>query len=293
MGETFTWIDPTNNQIPLNGESYYTTVVGPAGLYAPPTNIITQDVPLQPGARFKYVDTQIRPVRLPVLVNADTEANLDVARRALLAAMSPLNGGGVLRHMSYDGLTRDLTCYVASGREGDDSGSNRGPGWILLDLRLSGLDPYWYDTSYTSLAFSNGASSSFFAAPFLPIKLASSGILTSFTINNGGDVETWPIWTIVGPASAITMTNNTTGKVLALTNNGGVSLALGHSVVIDTRPGSKSVIVDGATSNFDKVGATSSLWPLAKGANNITIAVSGTTAASQVQVQYKQRYEGV
>jgi hypothetical protein len=58
--------------------------------------------------------------------------------------------------------------------EGDDTQQNRGPGWIFFDLRLKALDPYWYDTNYTTIAFTNAAAVNFLGNPFLPIKLSSS-----------------------------------------------------------------------------------------------------------------------
>lgn len=289
MPETITWIDPLNNQYPLNGETFYYWVEGSAGLYAPPTDIVIQDVPLQPGGRFKHVDVGVRPVRLPVLVSAADEAALDAARRTLRTAMNPQYGAGTLRHMSNDGLTRDLTCYVASGMEGDDSAGRRGPGWLLYDLRLLSLEPYWQDVNYVSQVFTNGAAVAFLGNPFLPIKLSSSGILTSFTLPNEGDVEAWPLWTITGPATNPTLTNTTTGKSLALT----ITLLAGQVLTIDTRPGIKSITRENGSNQFSTSSATSSLWPLIRGSNSVTIAVTGLTSASQVLVQYKRRYEGV
>jgi hypothetical protein len=289
MAETLTWIDPSTNQTPLNGETFYTWLQGAGGLYAPPTELIVTDVPLQPGGRFKYVNVGVRDVRLPLMVNANTEPALDGARRALRSAMNPLYGQGTLRHVSQDGQTRDLNCYVVAGMEGDDTQQNRGPGWIFFDLRLKALDPYWYDTNYTTIAFTNAAAVNFLGNPFLPIKLSSSGIFTSFSVSNTGDVEAWPLWTIVGPAVNPTLTNNTTGKSIALT----ISLTVGQSLTIDTRPGFKTITRENGSNQFSAASPASSLWSLARGLNTITLSVTGSSGASQLQLQYKQRYEGV
>jgi phage-related protein len=102
-------------------------------------------------------------------------------------------------------------------------------------------------------------------------------------------VEAWPLWTIVGPAVNPTLTNNTTGKSIALT----ISLTVGQSLTIDTRPGFKTITRENGSNQFSAASPASSLWSLARGLNTITLSVTGSSGASQLQLQYKQRYEGV
>jgi phage-related protein len=129
----------------------------------------------------------------------------------------------------------------------------------------------------------------FLSSPFLGPHISSSGIASSFSVFNSGDVEAWPIWTITGPGNTITLTNTTTGKALVLS----ITLTGGQVLTIDTRPGHKTVTREDGSNQFATVSSTSSLWELVTGNNAVTLAISETTTASGLQLQYKQRYFGV
>lgn len=287
--ETLTWIAVDGAQTVLDGSGAYLALTGRQGFYAAPINLIADQIPLQPGAREKYVQTLPNPVKVPILIKPTTEAALAANRRALKWAMNPRRGVGTLRSVAADGMTRDLLCRCIAGFEGDESTANRGPGWAEVDLVFQASDPYWYDAVATIQAFTSGAPAVFFTNPFLPLNLSSSGILSSFTIANNGDVECWPVWTITGPGSAVVLSNTTTGETLS----SAITLAAGQVLTIDTRPGSKTVTREDGSNQFSTITATSSLWALQPGANSITLSLSGATSASVLQLSYKQRYEGV
>ncbi len=288
MAEILTWIDPGGVSYPMDGSGYYLSLVGRQGLFAPPTQVVEQEVPLQPGARLRQVKTQSRGVRIPLMISAPNEATLALVRRTLRYALNPNRGPGTLRMTAADGAQRDLTCYCESGYEGDESDANRGPGFAVLPLVFRALDPYWYDANATVLTFTPSGVVAFFQNPFLPIHLSASGISSAFTIDNQGDVQTWPVWTITGPGTNPILTNNTTGKAITMT----VTLSGGQSITIDTRPGVKTVKREDGSLHYNYLSFTSSLWPLVRGANNISLSMSGTTSASALQLQYKQAYEG-
>lgn len=288
MAETVTWIDPSSTSYALDGSSYYTGIVGRSGLFAPPTQVIEQEVPLQPGARLRQIKTVTRPPVVPVLIRASSEAQFAVARRALRWAMNPNRGAGTLRIKASDNTQRDLVCYCESGFEGDESDTYRGPGFAILPLGFKALDPYWYDSSATVVTLTPGGTTQFFRTPFFPLQLSSSGISNSFTVNNTGDVQCWPVWVITGPGSNPVLTNNTTGKTITMA----VTLTAGQTVTIDTRPGYKTVTREDGTLHYSYLSFASSLWPLVTGANGISLSMSGTTSASALQLQYKQAYDG-
>lgn len=289
MAELLSWIDAAGAETTLNGESNYLALIGRQGFYSPPISIISQQVPMQPGVRDKYVQIGAGDPKLPLLVYADDEPTLALVRRQLVYAMNPLRGSGTLRNTAQDGSVRDLVCKLVAGLSGDESAQNRAPGNFLAPLEFEAADPFWYDRDYTSLSFSTGASVLFLASPFLGPHISSSGIASSFSVFNSGDVEAWPIWTITGPGNTITLSNTTTGKALVLS----ITITAGQVLTIDTRPGHKTVTREDGSNQFATVSSTSSLWELATGNNAVTLSISGTTTASGLQLQYKQRYFGV
>jgi hypothetical protein len=293
MGDRLlSWFDVAGNEWPLNGETFYRAIVGPTGLYGVPVSIITQDVPMQPGTAEKYVQRLARQPAIPLFMQADSEETLDSARRALRWAMAPSRGVGVLRHTSNDGMIRDLNCRLAKGFEGDENPNVRFPGAMTLPLEFFAADPFWYDTDYQQQIFGTSGGTPLLGTgvAFLPIHLAPTGVVGGASVANNGDDVAWPLWTLTGPMTAATFTNNTTGDVLTIT----ATLAdATKTITIDTSPGQKTVIREDASKHFEYVSATSTLWGLAVGTNSITISITGSGAGTQLTLQYKQRYEGV
>jgi phage-related protein len=111
--------------------------------------------------------------------------------------------------------------------------------------------------------------------PFLPLVLGASDAFAAFTITVLGDVESWPVITVVGPGQQIVCRNLTTGKSWTVQT----TLGAGQKLVVDTRPGRKLVTIDGANA-YPLLTADSSLWPLEPGPNRVELAVALTTVAT-------------
>jgi phage-related protein len=167
---------------------------------------------------------------------------------------------------------------------GLDTFSEEFQGLGLTTLAFRASDPYWQDSVEQSLvATINTTSFTWF--PFLPLVLGASDVFAGATINNSGDVDAWPIITAVGPGTGLTVTNVTTG--LAWTFTG----AMGDTdrLVVDTRPGHKSVKLNGGN-QFARLSDPSVLWPLVPGYNRISIGFAGATIATSVTFAWRHRW---
>ena len=114
----------------------------------------------------------------------------------------------------------------------------------------------------------------------------STYCLASASINNDGDTEAWPVWTITRPGVDPAIRNVTTGGVTEILT----TVAVGETVVIDTRPDQK-VVSTGYGSRLTPT-PNSSLWAFARGVNAIQVELNAATAASSVQLSYKRQYWG-
>jgi hypothetical protein len=226
-------------------------------------------------------------VDVPLLVSASSYGELSAASRALSGALNPKAGAGALRVTAPDDTVRDLACTYASGFEHDWSQDTSGSDHLTCVLVFRAHDPYLYDTDATQIGpFTSAAAPSFF--PILPIRLGSSSVLSSFSVDNDGDADAYPVWTIHGPGSAITLTNNTTGKTLSLTGNGGLTLASTDTLTIDTQ--ARTVLLNGTTSEYSRLSFASSLWTFAQGFNSVAVSITGTDTPSFVAATYKRRW---
>lgn len=279
--EIIQWIDPASQITTLDVDWEA------SGRFMP--DIQHQDiiVPGQPGGVHLLARHQVHEFQLKLTLAAADEPSLRQMQRALVYAMDPSRGVGYIRVTSTIGDVREIPCYYVSGLGMDESPGSSGPNMQQAQVTFRAYDPYWQDVSDTSPGpFTVGDTPTFF--PIFPIRLTSSQIAVDTTVLNDGDVETWPVFTIDGPGSVITLRNVTTGKFLTFTT---LSLDAGQSVVVDTRPGVKTVTQTTTNDLFSDLSDFSSLWPLVVGNNAVRLEMSGAIAgASSLQLSYRKKY---
>ncbi len=286
----YQWIDARGDAHSLSALGAAGVLVGARGLVMPPFALTETETPFADGSRITAVRVPPRDVDLPLLLEANGPEQLRVRVRELAGWFNPTRGDGVLRITDPIGEQRDLSCRYAGGLDAaSDDIQQAGPTWWTLAVTLHAADPYFYATVPSTQIFSTAAPVAFF--PFFPMVLSASSVISSAQTTNRGDVDAWPIWTIIGPATSVTLTNSTTGQSLTLA----VTLASGDRVVIDTRPGRKSVtktVGAGPTNLLGSITPTSSLWPIAVGINDFAIVMAGSSDVSATVVSYVPRFLG-
>ncbi|EPD63183.1 phage tail domain-containing protein [Streptomyces sp. HGB0020] len=296
---TATYTDPTGTVWRLTDDQagYFTLADGVSGLGAAPYDLTTDAQP-RGGARLRHAQPQPRAIVWPLYVYGSTHVEFVQRWRALASAFTRtlrLNPDGtrtpgVLEIARPDGSSRRIKVYYQEGFEGQ---GKQGTG-IASDSAVITLwceDPYWVDPVTVTVHRETGTLSDFFV-PYPTV--SSSQVLGSTTVTNPGDVEVWPVWTITGPASLITFTNNDTGESFTVDPNateiGHGNLLAGEQVTISTDPPTVRY-QDG--SNW--VGAlnwpAAALWGLAPGSNAVTFQLDGSGPGSAVDLTFNPRYE--
>ena len=280
MSETFVWLDADSNSTTLKVERQT------QGRFAPPTRFVTDTSPTQPGSLVRSTRHESRRLVVPIVVQGATSSELRTNIRNLNYALDPVRGSGQLKVTGPDGTTRIVNAYLEDGMGLEESlNSTVGRTWQRASLQFFCEEPYWLDevTTSSSVAY-NTTTATFF--PFFPLRLSSSTVFGATTIDNDGDVQTWPRWTITGPGSAIYLKNLTSGKTLYLNT----TLTAGEIVTIDTTPGVRSVTKNDGTNLFQYLSTTSSLWPLLRGSNSIQLEMSSATTNSAIAYSYERRW---
>lgn len=295
--QTFTWIAADGSFTDLSS-LYPGGVVegigvleGVQGLEMPPYVLVTDEVPRQPGARLRQVKVLPRTVDLPLFIQAATPTLLRNLLRRLRYAFDPTRGDGTLRVLGVDSSTRDLTtCRYQGDWTGVESSQVVGGSSWEVPITLLARDPYWYDTVPQTVLFAIGtAGTPFF--PFFPLHLSSSTVLGDVSVSNPGDVEAWPVWTITGPGSSIILRNLSVIPQAVLEVD--TTLLAGDQLVIDTRPGHKTVIGPGGVNLYGALNASSQLWSLPVGTSTVRVEVTGATVDSLVRLEYTLRLLGI
>jgi len=280
--EQFYWIDANGNETALSGSSNFEILVGPTGRFMPPVDLVEQQVPFQAGTRLKQLYVKSRDIDLPLGITGTSKSDLRTQVRNLLNMFNPLLGDGTLKIIAEDGSQRQIKCRYSSGLEIQETGLF----WQNVIIVLKAFDPYWYDPNPIIQTFTVGTPATFF--PILPMRLTSSTVFTDTTINNDGDVESWPTWIITGPGDTIYIRNLSTGEFI----NINYTLQPGETINIDTRLGKKTVTLGDGTNLYPNMSSDSSLWALQPGNNQIRIEMQNSQIASNVQLSYQNRYWG-
>lgn len=295
--------DGSDDQSPL-------VITGPIlGLGAPAPKWAVDEVFDQQGETLRNARLPARDVSIPLAVAGDDGGQVEEAFRALNRALNPLNPDGVLtliRQATIDavaggvaspGAARRLNCRYAGGlNSAGIHPADMGDMWTEpFVLIFHAFDPLFEDDSLQDASWGLAGSGS---RPFFPMAtgssdfgpyFGSSSVFDDQSIFNDGDLEAWPVWSIVGPLDTILLTNATTGTVIDLSDDGGLTLAAGDVLVIDTRPGFKTVTKNG-TNVFSKLTDASSLWPLIIGTNDVAVSGGSATGATMVDLTYRGRY---
>jgi hypothetical protein len=283
---TLAWklIDPDNNEHDLTPGTSPNLFVskGSAGLGSPPVGLVAEKLPTLPGVIVRHATTNGLELDIPLQVTGSTFADLlarveDLRGWLDTAAEDRMTPAYFAIRRPQDDIWRKIAVLYQGGLEGDMGEGT--PTWAPLIVSLLAPDPYWTDETDTELTYDSG------------------DVNVVQAIINSGDFNAYPVWTLVGPASAITISNQTTGESFAFTANGGLTMTAADTLIIDTRPSSQrtdpQVMLDGDSAVFDRLTATSSLWHFRPGQNNFTIAATGATGSTAILLSYVQRYRGV
>lgn len=244
-------------------------LAGATGRIMPPVKLTTLPVPAMNGSRYLGAAHLERMVAIPVAVPGSITSRDELRRWAQV--LDPTKGQGTLTVVEGANAGRVLTCaYDAGLDELEETFPDVNLGTILFRAAW----PYWADGVESSVEVRQGSTLTTWF-PFLPLVLGASDAFASFTITNTGDVRAWPVVTVLGPGQVVTAENLTTGLSWTVTG----SIAAGSTLVVDTRPGSKRVTIDGVNS-FPRLTADSALWPLEPGPNRVSLSMAFTSAAS-------------
>ncbi|MFI6685376.1 phage distal tail protein [Streptomyces sp. NPDC050485] len=297
-----TWCGSNGDTIPLTGDitgrdspAGIAIAKGPAGLGMPTFDLKADQLPNMDGGLFRSTRATTRDITIPLIIRGVDRTSLLKMHNRLLRALNPNTGPGWITATEGDGIARHLECYYISGAEGSETEENGAFTWMKMALVLRAMDPYWYsaaerqydwhlDTGTAMPFLSNAAYPGFF-----PMRISSAGFSPGGLVDavNDSSVEAWPVWTAYGPLTSLALENVTTGQRFRLRDN--VTVPTGKALVIDTRPGIKTVELDGVNA-WPQMNADSALWPLRPGRNQLRVMATDVGPTTLIRLHHVPRY---
>ena len=282
-----TWTTATGRITRLSDwPSGYLVQPGARGLDMPAYVAYEDESPGIDGNYRRGTRATAREVMLPIAIYSDDGRIAFLARkRQLLRDMNPQLGRGTITLAEADGSARSIIAFYASGAEGDETEDAAGRTWTNYNLTFTCESPYWLGDPLRK-TFRVAGGGSFFPSG-VPWNVSDSQVLGDHVMmTNPGDVVAFPVWTINGPMTTATFTNNDTGETFTLTH----TLVAGDTVVIDCRERVKTVLLNGTTNLWPDLDETATLFGLQPDVNDVSLDVSGTTSATQITLDLVPRY---
>ncbi|MFG3582560.1 phage tail family protein [Streptomyces sp. NPDC047990] len=267
---------------------------GATGLDAPPYELHMDDSPNLDGSIFRDSRAGARQVMLPLFLYGIDRRSILTLKRKLVTSLNPKNGYCVLKFVESDGSTRYLNAYYAGGMEGNEALDSSGFHWIAYGIQLTAPDPWYYSEAEHAAQWAMGGTSQLIGgAKFLPMQLSEGFPATkAAVIENEGDVEAWPVWTVKGPIRSISFTNDA-GRTFGFDApiDGSNLVAAGRTLTIDTRPGYKTMTDDQGANYFPLLKANPDLWSVSTGDSLVTIDAVAGSGVSSVSMNFTPRFD--
>jgi hypothetical protein len=227
-----------------NPETGTVMMPGVRGFNMPPiTHYLTPRATV-PGARWRGHSVDVREVFWPLQVYSDAGSTAWIVRdRAFWKTMRP-DKTGTWTVIQPNGVKRTLTLRF------QDDGSQQYDtdpaivGWTNYGITLAAEDPYWAGPTETG-TWTQGTPSGFFATGSATLKISPGVTLATATLNNPGDVETWPVWEVHGPVDNASVGLN--GRII----NVPFAVPAGQVLTINTSPRVQTAMLNGVDRTAD------------------------------------------
>lgn len=286
-------------EIPLTGfiNSRWPGIImqpGATGLDAPPYELHSDDSPNLDGGIFRDARAVQREIMIPVVLYGQDRQALKALQKRLIQAINPKRGPVAIKAVEGDGVPRYLYCYYKAGMEGSEDIDSSGFRWKKFGLQFTAYDPYWYSDTVEAAHWTFGVGDPFLSTTeaFFPLHITAGVVSGSgLLIDNPGDVEAWPTWTLSGPIKSFNFVGPDGHSFGIPADPGGADiLPDGRTLVIDTRPGYKTLMDDQGTNYWPLLDSSPQLWPIPEGVSECTITVVSGSTNAEVQLTFRPRY---
>lgn len=124
-----------------------------------------------------------------------------------------------------------------------------------------------------------------------PKLYSSGGSGGGVTVDNDGNWPTWPRFVIEGPTAGTmqltSLENATTGDIIRFTDDGGLSIPSGSTLVVDMHPARRVVQFTTGASRLNHVSDLSAWWQVEPGSNELRLRASGDTDGASAEAQVR------
>ena len=270
-----------DDEILLDHGGDYILTTGTIGFGIPPTEVRIEPS-ASDGGVFRFSRRDVRELDLPIVIFGHDRDNVEFNLRRLSAILreTPFKV-----RATYDtGEKWDLEGIYIGGGE-TQYGSDAGKEYCRWVVQVQCPQPFWVSTSSISYTVGSGDAGRSLIPWLAEMRVSSSQAIGAINVENPGDVDSYPVWTLNGPFDQATITN--ADGTQAFVYNAVV--AAGAKIIVDTRDGT---VKNGSNANmYQYLGTSPKLFSIPTGTSQVTVAATNTTSATSISLSFQPRKE--
>lgn len=259
-------------------------------------NFITSKSFRQDGSSFIEAFAEERAITIEYREICEERQQWWDRRRELQAFFRP-NRGGVFTFVVQQ-PDRVFSLRVVPDPGLEFAGSDVTSLTIQETIRLRAFDPFWVEGNVDPAVFESVTAEQLVFPITFPIVFGAAGTrYTTNDLNYGGTAKTYPVITLTGPYSAVTLTILPQNKNIRLS----VEILEGETRIIDPNPTNPSIVDAEGVSRFNELDLVSdplqdfAILPEPPGEDQSirVVFTGGTIGVTTAAVQYETKYIGI
>lgn len=270
-----------DDEILLDHGGDYILATGAMGFGIPPTEVRIEPS-ASDGGVFRYSRRGVRELDLPIVVFGHDRDNVEHNLRRLSAILreTPFK----IRATYDTGEQWDLEGIYVGGGE-TQYGQDAGKTYCRWVVQVQCPQPFWVSTQSVSYTVGSGDAGRSLIPWLAEMRVSSSQAIGSINVENPGDVESYPVWTLTGPFDQATISGGEGLQTFVYDSQ----VAAGETVIVDTRQGTVKSI--SGNNLYANLGVSPKLFAIPAGTSQASVTATNTTSATSVSLSFQPRKE--
>lgn len=278
---TISLVGANGDEIALSPEGDYVLGTGLTGFGIPATVVRIEDS-AGDGGVWRFSKRGVRELDLPIVILGTDRADVQTKLRRLARLLQDRRGATKVKASFSDGSSVYLFAHYVGGAEtqyGEDAGGT----YCRWVVSMRAPKPFWQTGEDTTFSIGSVPTGRGLLPQLTKLKLTSSETLGTVTVNNEGDVETYPVWTLRGALDYVEITDGSN------TFRYNAPIPAGTTITINTEAG--TVVDDSGANKYANMATAPKFFTLQPGTSTITVKATGATSASLIGCYFAPRYE--
>lgn len=240
-----------------------------------------------PGGRWKSTKRLTRDIDLPLIIFGDTRTEIKQKMHRLIKLLNDTFSVPTLYVVYPDEPEVFVNVHYGGGADPVFGVDTNRRTWARWTLTLRAPQPYWTSVQArnASLRAANSGRGLIKDTSLSKLRVSSSQTIGTFTIVNPGDVDAFPVWTIVGPGD--TFAAHRVADGVGFTYDEPITNL--NPITVDTR---QKTVRDASGENmYGNLGTAPKLFSLPPGTSQVSVELTNSDSDSLVSLYFQPRYE--